>query len=106
MVNKHVDGVPYLNSVKDVSASGVMLGGLIEPAHRQNASILVELVLSDGMPPLWLNCVHARDTDDGHQAFAFTGVNVAERRSLQKYVERYATEVDSESLCATVDQSL
>ena len=105
IVNKYVDGVPYLSFVKDLSMSGIALGMSIEPSHRRKSNILVELALEDGLAPIWLNCVEARQISSGGCALAFKNLGGSERRSLKKFLQRYRLDSGSESMRSTVDQS-
>ena len=54
LVNKVVDGVPYLASTRDISMGGVYLNDVSEPEHRADAHIAIEMMLPGQHDVIWL----------------------------------------------------
>ncbi len=83
-VNKHVDGHPHLARVLDLSAGGMMLRKVLEPA-RSKTSFAVELGIpwTDERFWIWARCV--RDWGD-LQALRFLGLRDEERARLAEIV--------------------
>ena len=87
LVNKYVDGVPYANTVVDLSESGIALRKGVEPDHREGSQILIELVLDSAKAPLWIECESARSSGQQLEAFAFANMGVPNRRIVRRFVE-------------------
>jgi hypothetical protein len=93
LVNKYVDGVPYANTVVDLSESGIALRKGVEPDHRKDAQILIELVLNSAKAPLWLECESARSSGPHFEAFAFADMSVPNQRIVRRFVEHRSLDV-------------
>ena len=61
LVNKLVDGVPYLASTRDLSLGGLYLNEISEPVHRPDARISVEMMLPGQNDIIWLETDVVRD---------------------------------------------
>ena len=89
LVNKHVDGVPYMSIVSDLSLSGIALKTPIEPAHAPDAKVLIEIVLTDAVKPMWLPAQLVRCGLHGFVAYAFEEMRLPVRRALKRFVESH-----------------
>ena len=83
-VNKHIDGLPHLARVLDLSAGGMMVRKVFEPTKRRS-SFAVELGIpwTDERFWIWTRCV--RDWGD-LQALRFMGLSDDERGRLAEIV--------------------
>jgi hypothetical protein len=83
-VNKHIDGQPHLARVLDLSAGGMMVRKVLEPA-KTKSSFAVELGIpwTDERFWIWTRCV--RDWGD-LQALRFMGLREDERERLAAIV--------------------
>ena len=95
LVNKHVDGVPYLSIVSDISLSGIALKTPIEPCHRPNAKVLIEMVFPDGLQSVWLSALPIRDGLHGRAVYAFDKMRLPVRRALERFLGSDKPPVDS-----------
>jgi hypothetical protein len=89
LVNKHVDGVPYMSVVNDLSLSGIALKTPIEPTHAPGAKVFIEIVLADSVKPMWLPAQLVRRGLHGLVVYAFEEMRLPVRRSLQRFVESH-----------------
>lgn len=89
LVNKHVDGVPYVSIVRDLSLSGIALKTPIEPAHAPDANILIEISFEDAIHPMWMPARLVRHSVHGVAAYAFEEVRLPIRRALQRFLESH-----------------
>lgn len=89
LVNKHVDGVPYVSIVEDLSLSGLSLKTPIEPTHRLNATVMIEIMLDDAINPMWIPAQLVRQTLPGLVVYAFDEMRLPVRRALRRFVERH-----------------
>ena len=87
MVNKYVDGVPYANTVVDLSESGIALRKGVEPKHAEGAQLLIELVLENAKGPLWVECEPARSQGTQFEAFSFTNMAIPNQRIVRRFIE-------------------
>lgn len=94
LVNKHVDGVPYVSVVQDLSLSGVALKTAIEPEHRIDAIVLIEIVLEDAIKPMWISAQLVRQELHGLLAYTFDEMRLPVRRSLKRYVDGHHCPVE------------
>jgi hypothetical protein len=83
-VNKHIDGEAHLARVLDLSAGGMMVRKVLEPA-KAKSSFAVELGIpwTDERFWIWTRCV--RDWGD-LQALRFLGLGEGERARLAEIV--------------------
>ena len=83
-VNKHVDGLPHLARVLDLSAGGMMVRKVFEP-ELATTFFAVELGIpwTDERFWIWAKCVREWD---GRQALRFLGITEAERARLAEIV--------------------
>lgn len=89
LVNKHVDGVPYMSIVNDLSLSGIALKTPIEPTHAPDAKIIIEIVLADAVKPIWLSAQLVRRGLHGLVVYAFEEMRLPVRRALERFVESH-----------------
>ena len=89
LVNKHVDGVPYMSVVNDLSLSGIALKTPIEPKHAPDAKVLIEIVLADAVKPMWLPAQLVRRGVHGLVVYGFEEMRIPVRRALQRFVESH-----------------
>lgn len=84
-VNKHIDGLPHLARVLDLSAGGMMVRKVLEPAALARSFFAVELGIpwTDERFWIWTRCV--RDWGD-LQALRFMGLRETERSRLAEIV--------------------
>ena len=61
LVNKLVDGIPYLASTRDLSLGGLYLNEISEPMHRADARVAVEVMLPGQNDIIWLETDVVRD---------------------------------------------
>jgi hypothetical protein len=83
-VNKHIDGLPHLARVLDLSAGGMMVRKVLEPTLAQSF-FAVELGIpwTDERFWIWTRCV--RDWGD-LQALRFVGLEADDRARLGEIV--------------------
>ena len=83
-VNKHIDGLPHLARVLDLSAGGMMVRKVFEPAlARTFFAVELGIPWTDERFWIWTRCV--RDWGD-LQALKFMGLRDAERSRLAEIV--------------------
>jgi hypothetical protein len=83
-VNKHIEGVPHLARVLDLSAGGMMVRKILEPAlARSFFSIELGIPWKGERFWIWARCV--RDWGD-LQALRFVGLHEDERARLAEIV--------------------
>ena len=86
MVNKYVDGTPFVSVVKDISASGILLFTPIEPFHQSQANVVLEFSISGAGGTVWVDARLSRYADDGLQAFEFTDLKPSVKNHLHAFV--------------------
>ena len=89
LVNKHVDGVPYVSIVEDLSLSGISLKTPIEPEHRLDASVLIEIMLEDAIKPMWVSAQLVRQGLHGLLVYTFEEMRLPVRRALKRFVDEH-----------------
>jgi hypothetical protein len=83
-VNKHIDGLPHLAKVLDLSAGGMMVRKVLEPAlARSFFAVELGIPWTDERFWIWTRCV--RDWGD-LQALRFMGLRDDERERLAAIV--------------------
>jgi hypothetical protein len=87
LVNKHVDGVPYVSMVQDLSLSGISLKTPIEPEHRIDATVLIEIMLEGAIKPMWLSAQLVRQGLHGLLVYTFDEMRLPVRRALERFVD-------------------
>jgi hypothetical protein len=83
-VNKHIDGVPHLARVLDLSAGGMMVRKIFEPALAKSF-FAVELGIPWRSERFWIWARCVRDWGD-LQAVRFVGFHADERARLAEIV--------------------
>ena len=88
MINKYIDGYPYLCHALDISWTGLRLETVIEPAVRREFYPL-EMGLPTADEPIW---VWTRPvwTGDRLQALRFVGLDAKDARALAEYLSQVA----------------
>ena len=83
-MNKHIDGLPHLARVLDLSAGGMMVRKVLEPAlSRSFFAVELGIPWTDERFWIWTRCV--RDWGD-LQALRFLGLRDEERARLAEIV--------------------
>jgi PilZ domain len=83
-VNKHIDGLPHLARLLDLSAGGMMVRKVFEPElTRSFFSVELAIPWTDERFWIWARCV--RETGD-RQAIRFMGLRDEERARLAAVV--------------------
>lgn len=98
LVNKHVDGVPYVSMVSDLSLSGIALKTPIEPTHEPDANVLIEISFADAVNPMWMPARLVRHGVPGVAVYAFEEMRLPIRRALQRFVESHQSMAEIPSL--------
>ena len=88
MINKYIDGYPYLCHVLDISWTGIRVENVIEPSVAREFYPL-EMGLPDAPDPIW---VWTRPVWTGRkiQALRFVGLDAKDARALTEYLSRVA----------------
>jgi len=87
LVNKLVDGVPYLASTRDLSLGGIYLNELSEPVHRADARVAVEIMLPGQNEVMWLETDVVRHEDGRGTGLLFKDLTPRTRRCLSRFLE-------------------
>ena len=87
LVNKVVDGVPYLASTRDISMGGVYLNDVSEPEHRADAHIAIEMMLPGQNDVIWLDTDVVRNEHNRGAGLSFKNISPRTQKRLQSFFE-------------------
>ena len=86
LVNKVVDGVPYLASIRDLSLGGVYLNEVSEPRHRPDARVALELMLPGQNEVMWLETDVVRHEDGRGTGLMFKELTPRTQSRLESFL--------------------
>jgi hypothetical protein len=84
LINKYIDGHPYLVHGVNISWTGVLVERVIEPTFRREMYPL-EIGLPDEDSPIWVWSLPVW-TSDKRQALRFIGLDTRDERALARFI--------------------